>query len=64
VAEPLIVLRLTRSQRMALLDIIGDYMRHPEMIEVFIDASRHPQVNTTPEDLLRMVLEAQEEKTE
>jgi hypothetical protein len=41
---------LTESQRMALLDLVAEYIRTPGHTEVFIDVGR--RVETTPESLL------------
>lgn len=47
-----VVVRLTRSQQMALVDILVAYMRSDEVQE-FVDVVNN--VTTTPGDLLRIV---------
>jgi hypothetical protein len=58
----MIVLKLTRSQHMALLDLIADHLRTPDATESYIDCSVHPPVETTVGVLLALVLNANEEK--
>jgi len=43
---------------MALTDLIGEYLRQPDAVENFIDFSVHPPVETTPAELLALVLDA------
>src|SRR5262245_66386346 len=54
--DTLIELRLTPSERMALLDIIAMVMHPPVQMEVFVDVARN--VETTPEQLFTRVREA------
>lgn len=56
-----IVLRVTRSQQMALIDILIDYIRMPEHTEQFIDVAN--DVTTTPGELLSLVSSLQEVET-
>ncbi len=57
----LIILRLTRSQQMALIDLITEFIRcdfgHAEL---FQDCSTVPAISTTPGELLRLVSAGQE----
>lgn len=50
-----IILRISRSQQMALLDIIMEHLRCPNYTEVFIDCSTSPPTETTISDLLNVV---------
>ncbi len=58
-AERALVVRLTPSQRMALLDIIMATMHGPLALEVYVDVVR--RVDVRPEELLNLVLQAPEE---
>jgi len=49
-----IVLRITRSQQMALLDILITYSRLAEC-QLFVDCSSDPPVETTLGDLIAVV---------
>lgn len=53
-------LELTRSQHMALIDLIAHTLRCrcDSRIEEFVDVSQSPTVTTTPGELLRVVSEA------
>lgn len=53
-----IILRLTRSQQMALTSLVADYMRMDQATEVFIDVSS--DVETTPGELLALVSDMKE----
>lgn len=46
------LIELTSSQLMALKDLVANYMLNPDHIEVFIDISVDPPIETRPEDLL------------
>lgn len=46
------VLRLTRSQQMALLDVLTEHLQCPGSTEIFIDCSTMPPTETTVSDLL------------
>lgn len=48
-----IVLRLTRSQQMALLDVLIAYVRDTDLPQEFLDVSA--DVTTTTGELLRLV---------
>jgi hypothetical protein len=54
------IVALTRSQQMALIDLIAHSLRCrcDSRIEEFIDASTSPTVRTSPGELLRLVSEA------
>ena len=54
--QPTFLVRLTASQRMALLDVIIHVMTGPMRLEVFVDVVRN--VETRPEDLLQLVMNA------
>jgi hypothetical protein len=54
-----LVLQLTRTQQMALTNILIDYIRTPESTEEFIDCSTDPTTVTTPGQLLSLVATAQ-----
>lgn len=51
-------LTLTRSEQMALTTLISDYLRTHGTIDKFVDCSTPGGVETTPEDLLKKVMEA------
>jgi hypothetical protein len=55
-----LVLELTHSQQMALIDLISGSLRCAcdGRVEEFVDCSQHPSVVTTPGQLLRLVSEA------
>jgi hypothetical protein len=52
------LLELTRSQQMALLDMIMEHLRCAAATGVFVNCSESPAVETTPGDLLTLVTEA------
>jgi hypothetical protein len=52
-----IILELTRSQHMALVDAMTEFVRYSDT-ESFIDCSTNPETVTTPGELLRLVSEA------
>lgn len=54
--ERQIVLRLTRSQQMALIDVLIGYVRLNDQPQEFLDVSH--DVTTTSGELLRLVSEA------
>lgn len=56
-SEAVAILRLTRSQQMALIDIVGYHMRRPEEVQVFINCSTDPMVETTTGDLMKLLTE-------
>lgn len=58
--SPMFVIRLTASQRMALLDVISHVMTGPLRLDVFVDVVR--QTETRPEDLLALVMNAEPEQ--
>jgi hypothetical protein len=51
------ILALTKSQRMALLDLISEHLRCPKenQTEEFIDCSTEPPTRTTAGDILRLI---------
>jgi hypothetical protein len=53
-----IVLRLTRSQQMALVDILIDYVRQPDSIQTLIDVQNDTE--TTVGELLSLVASTRE----
>jgi hypothetical protein len=55
------VVRLTPSQRMALLDVITAVMVPPLQMEVYVDVTSN--VETTPGELVRLVLGAEVERS-
>jgi hypothetical protein len=57
---PVFLLRLTPSQRMALLDVISMVMVPPLVMQGFVDVVR--QVETTPGELLALVMDAEIER--
>jgi hypothetical protein len=50
----MIVIRATRSQQMALIELIHEHMRRGGT-ELFQDCSTRPATSTTPGELLRLV---------
>jgi hypothetical protein len=50
-------LELTRSQQMALIDVIAEFIRE-STTESFTDCSTNPSTVTTPGELLRLVSDA------
>jgi len=52
---------LNESQTMALLDIVADYLRRSDRAEVFHDVVH--QVDTTPEDLLKALMDRRDDPT-
>jgi len=54
------ILSFSNSQRMALLDLIGEHLRCPKenQTEEFVDASTQPPTVTTASDLLRLISSA------
>jgi hypothetical protein len=50
----LFLVELTRSQQMALIDAIAEFIRE-STTESFIDCSTNPETVTTPGELLRLV---------
>lgn len=52
-----LVLRLTRSQHMALLDVLLEHARG-EGTQVFVDCSAEEAATTTTADLLLVVMDA------
>lgn len=52
----MIVLRITRSQQMALIELISEFIRCDRgHVEIFLDCSTNPSTSTTPGELLRLV---------
>lgn len=47
---------ITESQRMALVTLLGEYIRTPEHTEVFINCSEPIAVETTPEELFNLFM--------
>jgi hypothetical protein len=54
------VLELTRSQQMALIDLIAETLtcHTGHHAEQFVNCSENPEVTTTPGELLRLVSDA------
>jgi hypothetical protein len=57
--EKTVTLRLTRSQQMALVDVLIAYVRNLELPQIFIDQA--DDVTTTSGELLRLVSGADSE---
>jgi hypothetical protein len=55
-SDPTYRLELTNAQRIALCTIISEYLQNPTHVETFVDVIA--QVETTPEELLRLLLTA------
>lgn len=55
-----VVLRLTRSQQMALIDVLLEYARDPEKPQLFVDCSSDEGTATTTGDLLVLVSDLRE----
>jgi hypothetical protein len=51
-------LEITRSQQMALLDLIMEHLGRKDSTEVFINCSESPEVETTPGELLALISKA------
>lgn len=49
-------IELTRSELMALRDIVAHYLIIPTHSEVFVDCSERPAIETTPEQLLARLM--------
>lgn len=50
-----VVMRMTRSQQMALVDILCEHMVNPEATQIFTNCSVDPPTDTTTPELLRLV---------
>jgi hypothetical protein len=53
-----IVLRMTRSEQMALIDVLLEHVRDAEKTQVFVDCST--DTKTTTADLLQLVCDLRE----
>jgi hypothetical protein len=60
-SEPTILIPVTRSQQMALIDILTYHIRRTDEVQVFVNCSSHPVTETTTGELLRIVQEANAE---
>lgn len=58
--ETKVVMRLTRSQHMAVLDVLMEHVRVPDHTEFFINCSTSPPTETTIGELLRLFGDASE----
>jgi hypothetical protein len=52
--ETKVVTRLTRSQHMAVLDVLMEHIRVPDHTEVFFNCSTSPPTETSIGDLLQL----------
>jgi hypothetical protein len=59
----MIHLPITRSQQMALIDVLVAYVRTPDSIETFVDCSTNPETTTSVGELLVLLTEAREVPT-
>jgi len=54
-------IELSRSQLMALRSLVAEHLLCPRRSEVFVDCSHRPSVDTTPEELLALLMNAPRE---
>jgi hypothetical protein len=47
-------IEMTRSQVMAIVNVLIEYQRIPDHAELFVNCSEDPAVETTPEELLEL----------
>jgi hypothetical protein len=59
-SETKIVLRLTRSQQMAILDVLMEHVRCANHTENFVNCSTAPPTETTYGDLLQIFSDTSE----
>ena len=53
--KTIMILRLTRSQQMALVDVLLEHLRDPNGSREFVDCSSNPATTTTVGELLALV---------